>query len=83
MLSDFYLNIIYKDDPVSSIGTPLEFNELLTVDYMQLNGDFSGYNLNELIKEMQLYQVVTNFGEHLQHMSIIGNAIVDELKGNF
>lgn len=79
-LSDFYVNIVYKDVPVSAINTRLEFNELLNVDNLQLQSDFSGFNLNELITQVQLYQLVTNYNEHLEHMSVIGNAIVDELK---
>lgn len=82
-LSDFYVNIFYKDDPVSSISTRLEFNELLTVDYLQLYADFNGINLNELISQVRLYQEVTNYGDHLEHMSIIGNVIVNELKSKF
>lgn len=78
-LNDFYVNIVYKDVPVS-ISTRLEFNEPLTVDNLQLHSDFSGFNLNELITQVQLYQLVTNYNEHLEHMSVIGHAIVDELK---
>lgn len=83
ILNELYLNVVYKDDPLTAISTRLEFNELLTVDYMQFYADFSGFNLNELIKEVQLYQVVTNYSDHLEHMSVIGNAIVDELKSKF
>lgn len=80
-LNDLYLNIIYKDDPLSSIDTRIEFNELLTVNYLQLYADYNGINLNELIDKYQLYQEVTNYGEHVQQLNIIGSGIVDELKG--
>ncbi len=83
LVNDLYTNIVYKDDPLSSIGTRLEFNELLTVDYTQFYADFNGLDLNKLIGDFQWYQFVTNYSEHFEHMNIIGNAIVDELKGKF
>lgn len=79
-LKDLYLNIVYKDDPLSTIGTSLEFKELLTVDYMQCHGDLNGFNVDELMKEFQLYQTATDYNEHLGYMNVIGNSIVEELK---
>lgn len=83
MLNDLYLNIVYKDDPLSSISTRIEFNELLTVENLQFYADFNGVNLIELVNQFRLYEEVTNYGELLQHMDVIGNAIVDELKSKF
>lgn len=83
MLIDFYGNIVYKNDPLSSIGTRLEFNELLTVDYMQFYADYNGFKLNNLIDQFHLYQVVTNYSKHLEYVNVVGNAIVEELKSTF
>lgn len=80
LLSDLYLNIVYKDDPLSAISTHLEFNELLTVDYIQIKGDYNGLNVNELINQFQLYQVATNYSEHLEYMNAIGKSIIEDLK---
>lgn len=82
-LNDLYLNVVYKDDPLSSIDTRIEFSEPLTIDYLKLYADFNGINLNELIDKYQLYREVTNYGEHVQQLNIIGNGIVDELKCEF
>lgn len=83
ILDEFFQNLVHGDDSLASINTRLQFNELLTVDYMQLYAQFNGVNLDELIKQVQVYQVVTNYSEHLEHMSVIGGGIVEQLKSRF
>lgn len=61
ILKEFYLNMVHKDDPLVSVNTRLEFQDLLTVDYMQFYAEFNGFNLNELLNQVQLYQVFTNY----------------------
>lgn len=83
ILNEFYLNLVHKDDPLVSVNSRLEFHELLAVDYMQFYDEFNGFNLNELLNQVQLYQVVTNYSDHLHHMGVIGKAIVKELNSEF
>lgn len=83
LISEFHQSIVYKEDPMVQIGTRLEFHELLTVDHMQFYENFNEYNLNDLINEVQLYQVATNYSEHFNQMSVLGQGIVDEMKSEF
>lgn len=82
-LDELYLNLVYKDDPLTTVNTRLEFHEPLTVDNIQLNAEFDGVNVNGLINQVQLYQNVSNYSDHLEHMSIIGSGIIEELTSMF